>query len=257
LQARTIVVTRPRAQAGELAAGIRAQGGEAWLFPLLEIAPWPDAAPLLAIAARFTEYRYAVFVSANAVRYALPALLADSGWPANVQAVAVGAGTARALAAAGVSDCLFPPGDAATEHLLALPEFSEARVRGQKIVIFRGDGGRELLAQTLTARGASVEYAPVYQRSRLTTRHEEFCTRLAAGGFDALTLSSSEALQHLIDLAGDLPALRATPLFSPHARVADKARAAGFTNVIATAAGDDGLLAGLCAYAYNRPPLCL
>ncbi|MDR1888747.1 MAG: uroporphyrinogen-III synthase [Zoogloeaceae bacterium] len=252
LQGRVIVVTRPREQAGELAAGIRALGGEAWLFPLLEITPCPDPAPLLRIAARLPEYRFAVFVSANAVRHALPSLPAGADWPAHLRAVAVGAGTARALAAAGVTDCLFPSEGADSEHLLALPEFSESAVRGQKIAIFRGGGGRELLAQTLTARGAEVDYVPVYQRSGPNAGQAEFCAQLAAGRFDALTLSSSEALQHLLDLAGHLPSLRATPLFAPHARITDKARAAGFTHVISTKAEDSGLLAGLGAYAYNR-----
>ena len=249
LQGRAIVVTRPREQAEELAAGIRAQGGNPYLFPLLEISPYPDTAPLLQVAARLADYRYAVFVSANAARHALPSLLAN--WHDNIQAVAIGAGTARALTAAGITDCRFPPEGSDSEHLLDLPELSAASVGGQKIVIFRGDGGRELLAQTLTERGAEVEYVPVYQRSAPTTGRKAFCARLAAGRFDALTLSSSESLCHLLDLAGHLPILRSTPLFAPHERIADKARAAGFAKVISTPEGDAGLLTGLCAYAYN------
>ncbi|MDR3056356.1 MAG: uroporphyrinogen-III synthase [Zoogloeaceae bacterium] len=249
LQGRTIVVTRPREQAGELAAGIRALGGEAYLFPLLEISPYPDAAPLAKAAARLAEYRFAIFISANAARYALPSL--PTNWHDETQAVAVGAGTARALAAAGVNNCLFPPEGSDSEALLALPEFSADPIRGQKIVIFRGDGGRELLAQTLVARGAAVEYVPVYQRNAQAVGREAFCEQLAAGRFDALTLSSSESLRHLLDLAGHLPRLRATPIFASHARIADKARAAGFAKVIYTTRGDAGLLAGLGAYAYN------
>jgi uroporphyrinogen-III synthase len=251
LRGRVIVVTRPREQAGELAAGIRAQGGVAYLFPLLEISPWPDAAPLREAAARLARYQCAIFVSANAARYALPALLADGNWPVGVRAVAVGSGTAAALSVAGVPDVLYPPEGSGSERLLALPEFSEDRTRGQKIVIFRGDGGRELLAQTLTARGASVDYVPVYRRGGPTVGGAAFCARLAAGNFDALALSSSEALRRLLALAGHLPNLRATPLFAPHARVAEQARAAGFARVVHTEAGDAGLLAGLCAYAYN------
>jgi uroporphyrinogen-III synthase len=251
LLGRTIVVTRPREQAGELVAGIDAQGGMAYLFPLLEISPWPDAAPLLEAAARLAQYDAAVFVSANAVRHALPVLLAKTGWPVAVRAVAVGAGTARALSAAGVPDVLYPSASADSESLLALPEFSEDRMRGRRVVIFRGGGGRELLTQTLTARGARVDHVSVYRRSRPTAGADAFRARLLAGDFDALTLSSSEALQHLLAQAGCLSNLRATPLFTPHARIADKARAAGFAQVIHTEAGDTGLLAGLCAYAYN------
>lgn len=249
LRGRAIVVTRPREQAGELAAGIRALGGEAYLFPLLDIRPYPDAAPLARAAARLTEYRFAIFVSANAVRHALPSLLAH--WHDNLQAVAVGAGTAHALAAAGITRCLFPSEGSDSESLLALPEFFADRIRGQKIVIFRGDGGRELLAQTLVERGAKVAYVPVYRRSAPSAGREEFCGALAACRFDALTLSSSESLQYLIEIAGHLPALYAIPVFAPHARIIDKARGAGFAKVILTATGDAGLLAGLGAYAYN------
>lgn len=90
LQGRVIVVTRPRQQAGALADAIAAQGGLPLLFPLLEIGPAPDPAPLEQVAARLGEFRLAVFVSPNAVQYALPTLLASGPWPPTLQAVAVG-----------------------------------------------------------------------------------------------------------------------------------------------------------------------
>jgi uroporphyrinogen-III synthase len=235
-QGRLIVITRPLAQAGELAEKIRAQGGAAYLFPLLEISPWPDAAPLRDVAARFADYHFAVFVSPNAVRYALPQLLSAGAWPKTTRAVAVGEGTARDLRAAGVKDCLYPHPQADSEALLKLPELAESHVRGKRAVIFRGGGGRELLARTLTARGAQVDLTPVYQRSRPDAGWAEFSERLAAGEFSALTLFSSEALRHLVERCppGQTAALRRLPVFTPHARIAKAARAAGFLRVIET-----------------------
>ena len=73
LAGKTIVVTRPRAQAGPLAAAIAAQGGQPLIFPLLEISPAADVQPLADAVARLADYSLAVFISPNAVDYALPA----------------------------------------------------------------------------------------------------------------------------------------------------------------------------------------
>jgi uroporphyrinogen-III synthase len=253
LQNRLIVLTRPLAQAGELAAAIRAQGGAAYIFPLLEISPSPDDAPLRAIAARLADYHFAVFISPNAVRYALPQLLSIGAWPKATRTVAVGEGTARDLRAAGVEDCLYPRLRADSEALLALPELSESSVRDKKIVIFRGGDGRELLAQTLMARGAQVDFVAVYQRRCANEGWGEFLARLDADEFSALTLFSSEAMRCLV--ARCPPArtekLRQLPVFTPHARIVEAMRAAGFLRVIQSETGDVGLLAGLNAYNWQ------
>ncbi|MDR2637225.1 MAG: uroporphyrinogen-III synthase [Zoogloeaceae bacterium] len=257
LAERTIVVTRPREQAQALADGIRERGGTAYLFPLLAILPHPDPAPLQRAAALLPHCRLAIFISANAVRHALPALsaLIAGGWPKTLRVAATGPGTARALAEAGLTDCLLPALRFDSEGLLALPELEAARVAGQEALIFRGDGGRELLAETLAARGANVHCVPVYQRVAPVEGRAEFLAHLAGGHFSALTLSSSEALRHLLALFDTrpdiLPALRAIPLFTPHPRIAEKAHDAHFRHVLCTPVGDDGLLAALSAYNWQ------
>ncbi len=255
LQGRVIVVTRPRQQAGELADAIAAQGGLPLLFPLLEIGPAPDPAPLEQVAARLGEFRLAVFVSPNAVQYALPTLLASRPWPPTLQAVAVGPGTVRALAAAGIASSLCPATRFDSEALLELPELAPAQVAGQGVLILRGNGGRELLGDTLAARGARVERLACDSRSGPGAGSGEFLARLEAGSLDALILSSSEALAHLLALvpaAGPRQRLLDLPLFVPHARIAAGASAAGFTRVVLTEAADAGLLAGLCAYNWPQ-----
>lgn len=255
LAGKTIMVTRPREQAGELGEAISAQGGLPWYFPLLEIAPATDPAPLAAAAGQLADYSFAIFVSPNAVQHALPALLADQAWPASLQPLAVGPSTVKALAAAGISNCLCPQERFDSEALLALPELAPQQVAGKRVAILRGNGGRELLGDTLVARGARVDRIPCYQRSGPGAGKDELAESLRTGSLDALTVSSSEALGYLLELVGaDLFArLSALPLFVPHARIAEKARALGFQRVLLTAPADAGMLAGLCAYNWQQP----
>ena len=250
LTGRTIVVTRPREQAAGLAAGIEAAGGHALLFPLLEITPVADLSAVHAVAHCLDDYALAVFVSPNAVAYAVPALLAKRNWPAALQAAAVGPGTAQALAAAGVTRCLLPAERFDSEGLLALPELAAEKVCGQRVVIFRGDGGRELLTDVLRERGASVERVTCYHRSGPRDGFAPLEAAWARGALDGIVVSSSEALDYL--LSGVSPAARArlqdTPLFVPHQRIAEIARQRGLTRIEQTGPADAGLLHGLVTY---------
>lgn len=249
LAGRTVVVTRPLAQAAPLAEAIAAAGGCPLVFPLLEISPAADPAPLAAAAARLADYTLAVFISPNAVDYALPVLLAGRAWPAGLTPAAVGQGTVKALAARGVGGCIAPTERFDSEALLALPELAAARVAGRRAVIFRGDGGRELLAETLRARGAEVDCVTCYRRSG-PPGVEPLLAAWRDGRVDALTVSSSEGLRYLVDRldAEGRDFLRRTPLFVPHARIADNARDLGLDCIILTAGADSGILAGLVAY---------
>jgi uroporphyrinogen-III synthase len=156
-----VVVTRPAHQAQGLSQAITAAGGEALLFPGLEIAPPQDLARAQAQLARLADHDWLIFISANAVqaawRQADAVLRAYGG-----RIAAVGAATAAALANLGVGVDLQPEADFSSEGLLATPVLRA--VQGRRVLIIRGEGGREHLAQTLRARGAHVEYAEVYRR---------------------------------------------------------------------------------------------
>lgn len=253
LAGRSIVVTRPQAQAAPLAEAIAAAGGTPIVFPLLEISPAADPQPLAEAAARLAEYAMAAFVSPNAVEHALPALLAHSTWPAGLLPAAVGQGTVKALAVRGVTGCIAPTERFDSEALLALPELAAERVAGRRVAIFRGDGGRELLADTLRQRGATVDCITCYRRSGPSDGVAPLLTAWRLGRLDAITVSSSEGLRYLVDLldAEGLAFLQATPLFVPHARIAENARALGLSHIVLTEAADAGLIAGL--HAYNWP----
>ncbi|MBP6708262.1 MAG: uroporphyrinogen-III synthase [Candidatus Accumulibacter sp.] len=253
LSGRTIVVTRPRAQAVRLAAWINEQGGEAVVFPLLEISPVVDPTPLHAAITRLDAYSLAVFVSPNAVDFSLPALLACRTWPAALRPVAIGPSTVAALASHGVEGTLAPLGRFDSEAVLELPQLQAAAVAGKRVLIFRGNGGRELLAAVLRERGAEVDYVSCYQRS--APRDGDLLEALwRSDRLDALTLSASEGLRNLLDLLDERAraCLRRTPVFLPHQRIAELARQLGLQRVILTGPADAGIMAALSAYNWRR-----
>lgn len=254
LAGRTIAVTRPQRQATALASMIAAAGGEALLAPLLEIAPPLDEAPLRSAAERLERYALAIFISPNAVDYSLPCLLAERSWPAGLVPAAVGQGTVRTLAAHGIANAVAPSRRFDSESLLALPELQGERLAGQPVLILRGDGGRELLAETLTVRGAQVDLVSCYRRLPPVTGLQNLRAALRDGSLAALTLSSSEGLRYLVDGldAEERSALDRLPVFVPHARIAENAENVGIRHIVLTEAADEGLLAGLCAYNWPR-----
>jgi uroporphyrinogen-III synthase len=248
LSKRRIVVTRPAEQADKLAGQIEARGGIAVRFPVLAIFDADDPRPLQAATEDIEDYDFAVFVSPNAAEKALGAITARRAWPERVVAAAMGETSARAIARFGVTRIVTPGGGRFdSEALLARPEFAPQAIRGKRVAIFRGDSGRELLGETLEARGARVSRIPCYRRGRPDIDTAPLRALLAQGGIDAVTVTSSEGLRNLAAMVGSAgePALKAVPLFVAHQRIAEEARQMGFAEVIVTAPGDAGLLAGL------------
>lgn len=248
LAGRRIVVTRPAEQAGKLAREIEARGGTVVRFPVLAIFAAGDPRPLQEAAAHIGEFDFAVFVSPNAAEKALGVITARRPWPERVVAAAMGETSARAIARFGVTRIVTPQGGRFdSEALLDRPEFATAAIRGKRVAIFRGDAGRELLGETLAARGARVEHVPCYRRGRPDIDAAPLRELLARGAVDAVTVTSSEGLRNLAAMVGaaDEAALKAVPLFVSHQRIAEEARAVGFAEAIATGPGDAGLLEGL------------
>lgn len=247
-----VLVSRPRAQAAALADALRAAGGEPFEFPLIDIEALADMSAVA--GADLDGAALAVFVSANAVRHALDVILPLRDWPAALSAATVGEQSAQALRARGIARVITPQHRYDSEALLELPELSAAALAGRRVLIFRGDGGRELLGDTLRARGATVEFIPCYRRLP-PGDGAPLCAALRAGRLHALTITSSESLRNLAALPGldCLDALQALPLFAPHARIAEQARERGFRRVIETAPADTGLLAGLTDYFSSHP----
>ena len=250
LSGRNIVVTRPAAQAEGLCAAIASRGGTPVRFPLLAIAAPYDTAEMEAATDQLEGFDLAFFVSPNAVKLALEFILPRRAWPAHVAVATVGKGSERELTSFGFKNVIAPHSGFDSEAVLALEPFLPGAIAGKRVVVFRGDGGRDLLGATLRERGAEVVYATCYRR---------YCPELDArllvegahgGTLDAVTVTSSEGVPNLVTLLGadGMTALREVPLFAPHPRIAGIAREAGFANVRVTESGDAGLLLALESY---------
>lgn len=236
LQGRGIVVTRPAGQARHLASLIEAAGGRPILFPAIDIEELSERAlpPL-------ESFDLAVFVSPTAVECGLKKA---GSWPKDLPVAAVGKGTRRALEGQGIKDVVAPDAAADSEALLELPAMHD--VAGKNIVIIRGEGGRDLLGEKLTERGARVEYAECYRRLPPRTDPAPLLAAWDRAEVDALTATSAEALDHLSAVLGSR--MLGTPLFVTHERIAERAKQAGVREVVLAGPGDEEMMAGLMAY---------
>ncbi|MBJ7313132.1 uroporphyrinogen-III synthase [Rugamonas sp. CCM 8940] len=261
----TVVITRPLAQARPLAERVRALGRPVELLPLLEIGELADSGPLRAALAGLADYALVAFVSPNAIDAAFAHI---AHWPAGVKLAVLGEGSRTALAAHGVTPAevdIVSPADASksdSEHLLQTLDL--AALRGRRVLIVRGDSGRELMADGLRAAGAVVDVVPAYRRSvpPLTAALRATLRRLLAQANDWV-ITSSEALRGLLALLAEMDAadggtektdatqqkyvvmMQQQHLIVPHARIAETANNLGFTRLTLTGSGDERLLAAL------------
>jgi uroporphyrinogen-III synthase len=222
LQGLRVWVTRPAHQAETLCQLIEAEGGKAVHLPLLSIQPPQDPAAARALLARAADFDWVVFTSINAVQKGIT--LAPNGvrWPS--RRVCIGAGTARALEEAGLGKGLAPDSGASSEDVLALPPLQN--LRGQRVLIVKGEGGRDLLPRVLGSRGALVEQAEVYRRVPAEIKPRQL--EALVSDIDAIVVTSGEALEHLASLASQRSALFAAQLVVPSQRVVQMAKDLGF-----------------------------
>ncbi len=243
-----IAITRPQGQAGELIGRIRAAGGEAIALPLLEIAGPEQELSAEELARRLQAAGLVVFISPNAVRMACR-LLPAAHWP-RVPLACIGQGTARALREAGLGEPLVPPAGADSEALLALPEL--ASLEGRRVLIVRGEGGRELLADTLARRGARVEHAVVYRRLPILPD----LRALRRLGEVIFVITSSEALQVLMAAAcaqNEADWLRAQGFVFGHPRIARTGSTLGLLHgIIVESPAEDALFEALLGLAKTQ-----
>jgi uroporphyrinogen-III synthase len=237
-----VVVTRPAQQSAGLARRVEALGGTPILFPGLAI----DALPTPAFDPAGLDL--AIFVSPNAVDCAVATIEAAGGLRAQTRIAALGPATAMHIEAAGLNrparEILLPHDGFDSEALLAcLPA---PQVAGRRVAIFRGEGGRELLGETLRERGARVEFIETYRRSRPRAELDTLLPRWQSGEIRALLATSAEIVGNLFAMAGTAAQfLRATPMFVPHPRVAAAAFHHGVQSLMVAGNGDEALAAGL------------
>ncbi len=239
-----IWVTRPRAQAQALCDLIQGAAGVAVEIPLTQIVPAPDPGAARAILAQVAQFDLCIFISRNAVRYALelrPELAQATG---ACRIFAVGAGTARELSGGGINASTGPGPAHGAAELLTLPQLQAEAVRGRSILVVRGLGGEALLREELERRGASVQYAEVYQRRRPDLDHDYVMGLWQQTPPDVIVLTSAGGVRTLLEMtpAGQHLLLLRTALVVISDRVCTTARRAGFTGAILVAAGASDLI---------------
>jgi uroporphyrinogen-III synthase len=240
-----IVITRPAAQAQALVELIREQGGSPIAFPAMEILDVADPARLHALIDRLHTFDIAIFVSPNAAAKGMDAVRARAELPPSLKVLAIGGGTARELTRHGVRSVIVPTQRFDSEALLEMPELAAAR--GRRILIFRGEGGRALLGDTLASRGAAVEYAECYRRVKPERDARPLLEAWQRGEVHAVVATSSEGLRNIHDMLGAAGQrqLESTPLFVPHPRIAATARELGLSSVVQAQPLDAGIVTAL------------
>ncbi len=246
LQGLGVLVTRPAGQADGLCEMIEKAHGRPLRFPAMEIVPVEKQQQAAEVLQQVNTTDVLIFVSVNAVEYAFP-LLPDE-IPLKVQVAAIGAATAACLDEYGLSVSLVPDQQFDSEGLLAMDALGD--MQNKKVIIVRGQGGRELLKETLEQRGAQVQYAEVYQR-RIPQRNPANLLQNWANMVDVVTVTSSEVLDNLLQMLGEqgLDILAKTPLLVLSQRTADYAKSLGCRRLmLAAQAGDRGILQALCEF---------
>jgi uroporphyrinogen-III synthase len=238
-----VLVTRPAHQAQGLMDIIRDAGGVPRAFPVLEITDPADTGRLLRIVQRLEEFDLAIFISPNAVHRGMQFIRAHRALPSHLRLACVGPGSARELQRLGYDNILVPRDHYDSEALLALPPLQA--VAGQRIVIFRGEGGRELLGATLTARGAQVEYAECYRRRLPNADPAPLLRAWRAGEVGMVIITSGEGLANLHQMLGEAgrPLLLRTPIVVVAERTAQACRALGVhADILVAPAADDAAI---------------
>lgn len=243
-----ILVTRPSPAGEMLVSRLRALGQVAWSFPLIEFTPGRELNTLPERLSALGEDDMVFALSQHAVTFAQAHLQQTHAyWPLQPRYFAIGRSTALALHTASGIEVRYPLDQEISEVLLQLPELQN--IQGKRALILRGNGGRELLGETLVARGAQVEFCECYQRCGKLYDGAQEAMRWHTRGVDTIVVTSGEMLQQLFTL---IPLwyrenwLLRCRLLVVSERLANLARELGWQDIqVAENADNDALLRAL------------
>lgn len=247
-----VLVTRPESQADHFIKMIEDSHGIAINLPTIEIAASPLTAEDKALLNDLAQINIVIFVSINAVHYGLKALQSlKLDFPENLIVAAVGPSTAQALHENNVQVDIVPEDDYSSEGLLAMPELEE--IAGEKILIFRGQFGRELLSAELTRRYASVESIQCYQRVLPEVDVAPVVKSLKSSSLDAITVTSASSVHNLFELMGkNAKLLTGVPFVVASQRIGEVCESYDVASVhVADDAGDKAMLQALSDLAHH------
>jgi len=228
-----LLLTRPTEECADLACSLAEAGVASSSLPLLRIEPLPLGTAHHQILNDLGAYQAIIVVSKPAARLLLAAAAPDDLAGLRAAWFTVGGATAGVLARHGIN-ARYPDQGDDSEALLALEDLSATLDSPTpRVLIVRGEGGRERLAERLAEQGARVDYLELYRRC-LPDYPDGALARLVDGErLNGLVVSSGQGFEHLHRLAGEAwPRLAQLTLFAPSPRVADYARAAGAQHVV-------------------------
>jgi uroporphyrinogen-III synthase len=229
-----LLLTRPAEDCAALAQTLVAQGIASHCMPLLAIEALAETDAQRSTFAELQRYCAVIVVSKPAARIGAQLLAQHGPASCSMPWFSVGAATAAELAGRGLQVHCPESGDD-SEALLALPTLQQAvaGVSSPRVLILRGEGGREFLAERLRSQGVTVDYLPLYRRALPAYPAGELSRCVRAERLNGLVVSSGQGFEHLWQLAGDdWPVLARLPLFVPSPRVAEQARLAGAEIVV-------------------------
>lgn len=234
---KVVLITRPRHQADEFAQLIENNRGTALLFPSIETQAIEINRQLASTLRSLNDFELIIFISANAVNYTASYLQQIEREPYAIESevAVIGQATAAAVVAAGFRVSVEPTDGFNSEALLKMPGLQKAQVEGRKVLIIRGEGGRNKLSEVLTGRGAIVSYAEVYRRTipehDLKISRQQLSEQWAKMAINTITVTSNESLQNLYDMLEEpgKSAMLGTHLIVPSMRCYELAQALGFT----------------------------
>ncbi len=251
----TLVVTRPTGQADSLIHALESAGATVVHYPVIEITAIPEQEKLQEQAKNLNTYDIAIFISRNAAIYGT-ALPGPGAWSQNTLIAAIGNGTAQQLQALGYKTNIISSTTANTEGLLAEPAMNS--VKGNRILIIRGKGGKEKLAETLRSRGAIVDYFECYQRCRPQGDTAILSKLWDRDSIHGIIVTSAEGLKNLYQMVNnnDLPRLNTTPLFVISSTMVELSGKLGYklTPVLMPSARDEDVLESVTAHCAAKSP---
>lgn len=226
-----LLLVRPQRDNDTFVQLITELGCRVYVLPVMAINPLIPDDRTRQILAGINQFHKVIVVSGNAARLVLQHIPDPLALPALPAWFAVGESTARTLQAAGVPTA-FPADNPTSEGLLALPDL--ALVRGENILIVRGEGGRDKLGTELEQRGALVTFCELYRRETETAHRAAINKLLEAGDVQVVVAHSVEVLKNLLLQLDSTrqSSLHETVVLVPSQTAADLAQDAGFGSVI-------------------------
>lgn len=253
-----VLVTRPEHQAQALCYMLAEQGGQAVCFPVIEIKAFNVSNTAEDLIANLSAIDFAIFISPNAVEYGFARILAHGKIPDKLKLVTIGKASAQKLQQlTGRTADIYPAEHYNSEALLALESMQHDKVNNKRVLIFRGRGGRELLARTLAYRGAVVDYAEVYQRKEPVPDSTLLDAVWGSDVPDIVTVTSNEGLTNLLAMTTSKQyrqQLLQTPLVVVTEKMRLNAQTLGFKNdiIVAAEAGNEALLESVQDWAQQK-----